>query len=232
MADTFTGFPPGGTGFLAGLAADNSRAYFDANRGSYANDVAAPLRALVTAVGERLRDAAVPDLCFDPSVGKSLFRINRDTRFSADKTPYHPWADAIWWAGPDDARRAPAFIFRLSAGYLVAGAGIMGLRDTRLNRYRAAVADDSAGVELHDLLAQLSTSLGDLEITEPTRTRVPAPYPQDHPRRDLLRCDALHASVRRPHPPTLASPAFADTLTGLLTPFAQLHRWLVDHVAT
>lgn len=117
MADTFTGFPPAGTGFPGGLAADNSRAYFDANRGSYANDVAAPLRVLVIAVGERLRDTAVPDLCFDPSVGKSLFRINRDTRFSADKTPYHPWADAIWWAGPGDALSCPAF----------SGQGICGL---------------------------------------------------------------------------------------------------------
>lgn len=232
MADTFTGFPPGGIAFLAGLAAGNTRTYFDANRGTYANDVAAPLRALVVAVGERLRDKAVPDVCFEPSLGKSLFRINRDARFSAEKTPYHPWVDAIWWAGPDDARRAPAFIFRLSAGYLVAGAGIMGLRDTPLDRYRAAVADDSSGHALHDLLAQLSTTLRDAEITKPARKRVPAPHLLDHPRRDL-------PALRRPprlgttaHSRTLASPALADTLTGLLTPFAQLHRWPVDHVAT
>jgi len=186
VADTFTGFPPAGTGFLGGLAADNSRAYFDANRGSYANDVAAPLRALVIAVGERLRDTAVPDLCFDPSVGKSLFRINRDTRFSADKTPYHPWADAIWWAGPGDA----------------------------------PVHRPLSSVPAPTTSWQAPASWGC------------ATYPQDHPRRDLLRCDTLHASLQRAHPPTLASPAFADTLTGLLTPFAPLHRWLVDHVAT
>jgi hypothetical protein len=130
VADTFTGFPPTGIAFLAGLAADNAKTYFNANRDTYTNDLAVPLRALVVAVGERLRDTAVPDVCFEPSTGKSLFRINRDTRFSADKTPYHPWVDAIWWAGPDDARRAPAFISRLSADYLVAGVGIMGLRDT------------------------------------------------------------------------------------------------------
>lgn len=155
VADTFTGFPPAGIAFLAGLAADNARTYFNAHRGTYANDVAAPLRALVTDVGERLRDQAVPDLCFEPSTGKSLFRINRDTRFSADKTPYHPWVDAIWWARPGDARHAPAFILRLSAGYLIAGAGIMGLRDTGLGRYRAAVAGDSSG---HGITAWLTAS--------------------------------------------------------------------------
>jgi hypothetical protein len=48
------------------------------------------------AVGQRLRDGTGRDVCFEPTVGKSLFQINRDTRFSADKTPYHPWVDATW----------------------------------------------------------------------------------------------------------------------------------------
>ena len=91
MAETFTGFPPSGIAFLAGLAADNTKTYFDGNRDTYTNDVAAPLRALVVAIGHRLRDKTVPDICFEPTVGKSLFRINRDTRYSADKTPYRPW---------------------------------------------------------------------------------------------------------------------------------------------
>src|SRR6266700_2908561 len=82
VADAFTGFPPTGIAFLAGLAADNAKTYFNANRDTYTNDLAVPLRALVVAVGERLRDTAVPDVCFEPSTGKSLFRINRDTRFS------------------------------------------------------------------------------------------------------------------------------------------------------
>jgi len=232
MAEAFTGFPPNGIDFLAGLAANNTKAYFDGNRGAYANDVAAPLRALVTAVGQRLCDGTGRDVCFEPAVGKSLFRINRDTRFSADKTPYHPWVDAIWWAGLSDARRAPAFIFRLSADGLVAGAGITGLRDTQLERYRTAVAGDSTGRALCDLLDVLAAVLPDVQVTEPARKRVPAPYPQDHPRRDLLRCDSLHASVQRAHPATLDSAEFADTLTGLLAPFAPLHRWLVDHLTT
>lgn len=230
MADAFTGFPPTAITFLDGLAADNSKRYFDSHRETYRTDVAEPLRALVIAVGERLRDTAAPDICFEPKVGKSLFRINRDTRFSADKVPYHPWVDAIWWAGSTAARSAPSFIFRLSADHIVAGAGILGMRDVLLDRYRTAVADDLSGEDLREVLTQLSSTLPDVETTEPSRKRVPRPYPQDHPRASLLRCDSLHASVRRSLPPTLASAAFADTLTDLLTPFARLHRWLVDHV--
>ena len=232
MADTFTGFTPGGIVFLAGLAADNTRTYFHANRGTYANNVAAPLRALFVAVGERLRDKAVPDVCFELSLGKSLFRINRDTRFSADKTPYHPWVDAIRCGR---ARRRPPCTGlhlppqpRLPRGRRRHhGAArhpappLPRCRRGRLQRPRPA---RPAGSTLHH-----APRRGDHQAGPQASA---ATYPLDHPRRDLLRCDALHASVRRPHSGTLASPAFADTLTGLLTPFAQLHRLLVDHVAT
>jgi hypothetical protein len=34
MAEAFTGFPPGGIDFWAGLSADNTKAYFDRNRGT------------------------------------------------------------------------------------------------------------------------------------------------------------------------------------------------------
>jgi len=39
VAEAFTGFPPSGIAFLAGLTAGNTKAYFDRNRGTYANDV-------------------------------------------------------------------------------------------------------------------------------------------------------------------------------------------------
>jgi hypothetical protein len=32
MAETFTGLPPRGVAFLAGLAADNTKTYIDGNR--------------------------------------------------------------------------------------------------------------------------------------------------------------------------------------------------------
>lgn len=232
MPDPFTGFPPEGVTFLAGLAETNTKTYFDAHRATYQHALARPVRALVDDVGARLRAEIAPDLCFEPTAGKSLFRINRDTRFTTDKTPYNPWIDAIWWPGHDNARQAPAFIYRLAADHLVVGAGVMGLRDNQVDRYRSAVADDDTGTTHVTILARLRGGLPELEITEPSRKRVPSPHPPDHPRGDLLRCDSLHASVRRPHPPSLHEAAFAETLTELLTPFARLHRWLVDHTAS
>lgn len=47
-----------------------------------------PAKALVVDLGERLRRTVAPELVADPRVNGSLFRINRDIRFSADKSPY------------------------------------------------------------------------------------------------------------------------------------------------
>jgi uncharacterized protein (TIGR02453 family) len=230
MAERFTGFPPGGIAFLAGLAVDNTRSYFDAHRHTYEHDLAVPIRLLVTDVAERLRATIAPALQADPTVGKSLFRINRDLRFSKDKTPYHPWIDAVWWEGLVDARQAPAFIFRLAADHIVLGAGIMGLRGSQLERYRRAVADPRTGQALRSILDQLRAAGPDIEITEPDRKRVPAPYPPDHPRGDLLRRDSLHASRRLAHPSNIDTSRFSRWTADHLSTFRPLHQWLVNHL--
>lgn len=231
MDDRFGGFPPDGIAFLAGLAADNSRAFFDANRGVYERELAAPVRLFVTDVADRLRASVAPGLQAEPTVGRSLFRINRDLRFTKDKTPYNPWIDAIWWEGHPEARRAPAFIFRLAADHVVVGAGVMGLRGGQLDRFRHAVADPHTGSALHGTLDQLLDTQPDTELTQPTRKRVPSPYPQDHPRRELLRLDQLHASRQFAHPGSVNTPGFADWTADHLEPFSRLHRWMVDNLA-
>lgn len=89
----FAGFGDDAIGFLAGLEADNTAAYFQANRRVYDEQVRGPLQQLCVAVGERLAAGLVPEIRYEPKVGKSMFRINRDLRFSKDKTPYHPHLD-------------------------------------------------------------------------------------------------------------------------------------------
>ena len=87
----FSGFGPDGLAFLDGLAGDNSKAYFDAHRTTYEQQVCTPLKSLVVALGEQLRNRVSDDISFEPKVGRSMFRINRDLRFAKDKTPVsHP----------------------------------------------------------------------------------------------------------------------------------------------
>ena len=87
----FEGFDREMIPFFLDLRFHNDRQFMDANRERYLRHVRAPFYAFITEVGQRLQTLQ-PDLEIRPN--KCLSRINRDTRFSRDKSPYrdHLWA--------------------------------------------------------------------------------------------------------------------------------------------
>ncbi len=87
----FTGFPREALTFLAELAANNDKAWFTAHKPDYERHVLTPFRLLLAEVITGLAARDIP-ITGDPA--KSIFRIHRDVRFSADKTPYKTHAGA------------------------------------------------------------------------------------------------------------------------------------------
>ncbi|MGE5477921.1 MAG: DUF2461 domain-containing protein [Bacteroidales bacterium] len=85
MSD-FTGFPSELPDFLGRLAANNERAWFLDHKRDYEEKVREPLRRLVEALAPAMRDID-PAFDCDPR-GAAVSRINRDVRFSRDKSPY------------------------------------------------------------------------------------------------------------------------------------------------
>jgi len=71
--------------FFIELALNNQKSWFDVNRARYEADVKKPFLAFVT----QLLDKVAMDPRFAGIDAKScIFRINKDIRFSKDKTPY------------------------------------------------------------------------------------------------------------------------------------------------
>src|SRR4051794_29643918 len=96
-AATFAGFRPEAVEFLAELAANNDRAWFQPRKAEYEQLLKQPLEALCVALGEEFRRRKIP-LQADPA--KSPFRIYRDVRFAKDKSPYKTNVGASFpWAG-------------------------------------------------------------------------------------------------------------------------------------
>ena len=72
--------------FFIELALNNQKTWFDVNRARYEADVKKPFLAFVTHLLEKV---AAVDSRFSGLDAKScIFRINKDIRFSKDKTPY------------------------------------------------------------------------------------------------------------------------------------------------
>jgi uncharacterized protein (TIGR02453 family) len=81
-------FTPELFAFLRDLADNNDRVWFKANQDRFEITVRQPALDFITDFGERLNDISGHFVADSRTVGGSLFRIQRDTRFSKDKTPY------------------------------------------------------------------------------------------------------------------------------------------------
>ena len=221
-----TTFSPATWGFLARLAAANTKATFDAERATYRAEVVEPSGAYVERMAEVLPEVVHPGLRAEAKVGRSLFRINRDLRFARDAEPYKTHLDFLFWIGDGAPRDRPACIVRLTSTTVLLGAGRAGVRGEALARYRSRLDDPDDGARVRRVVAALTD--GGAELSEPDRVRVPRGFTADHPSAELLRRDGFHLSQTRPHPPEIEGDGFADWCADRLAAYAALLAWLAE----
>jgi uncharacterized protein (TIGR02453 family) len=132
--------------FLADLAANNRRDWFEVHRGEYEEHWLRAGLDLVAALAP-VCAAATPVLEAIPKPGGSLRRIHRDTRFAADKSPYAPMLHIALSVGGDRARYRGMHLV-VHPDHLGFGAGHYGLSPAELARFRDRVqkADDRAAL--------------------------------------------------------------------------------------
>ena len=167
--------------FLAALRANNSRDWFEKNRSAYHATVRDPAQAFARTLCRLLEESG-----HDP-VASRIFRINRDLRFSKDKTPYNAHVHIGFQpggAGPD----GPAWQVGLEPGKLSLGAGILRFTPRQIEAWRESVAGPAGALLQRDLDHLLRRGFS---LTDPDLVRVPKPYPVDHSRGDLLRRKGL-----------------------------------------
>ena len=92
MAGAFKGFGEKAVPFLKALDFHQSREWFQENRDLYESELHEPFCDLVETLSQRF---AAAGLGLRGDRKKSLFRINRDVRFSKDKRPYNRHLSAI-----------------------------------------------------------------------------------------------------------------------------------------
>lgn len=202
MPDAFRGWRGDFRGFFLGLRTNNTKAYFEAHRSQYEDEVKAPLVALLAELeGE-----------FGPA--RRISRPNRDIRFSADKSPYKLNIYA-------DCERGG--YVALDAEGLVAAGGRYMVEDDQLRRLRGAVAADRSGKQLVQIVGDLRKKGYDVEGQE--LKRVPPPYPQNHPRADLLKHKRLIYWRRWPIGPWIATAKARDRVAQSWRDGAALEAW-------
>ena len=204
----FKGWQAEALEFFEGLEADNSKAYWQDHKVEYEKLVKAPMEELLA------------DLKKEFGEGR-IFRPYRDVRFSKDKSPYKTQIAASFERGG---------YIRLSADGLGAGSGMYMFTPGQVQRWRAAVADDRSGTALANVLDGLRAK--DISVSSHDMlARVPAGYPKDHPRGELLRYKDLVAWRDWPVAAWLGTAKAKTRIEEFFRICAPLNDWLGKHVS-
>jgi uncharacterized protein (TIGR02453 family) len=186
-------FTPAAYQFLRGIKRNNNKAWFEANRVAYEESVREPMRALIEAMNDRFGRFA-PEMGGDAR--RSMFRINRDVRFSKDKSPYKTHA-ACWFnhraaskkVGSEANDGSAGFYFHLEPGRSMVGAGLWMPPKPQLDRLRDSIVNRPAA------FGRVVTTLrrfGGLD-DEYMLKRTPRGYAADRPYSDWLRYQSFVA---------------------------------------
>ncbi|HUT49252.1 MAG TPA: DUF2461 domain-containing protein [Alphaproteobacteria bacterium] len=224
----FAGFSHNLIAFLAGLKANNERAWFEARKGDYETLFKEPARDFVAAMSGRLGEIA-EGLTAEPKIGGSIHRINRDTRFSKDKTPYNTHLHFVFWRGAKPAGSS-GFHFVISPTDVGAGVGNWAFGPDQLTRFRAAVADPAKGAVLAEAI-KIGMAGPGMILDPPALKRVPAGFDAEAPHADLLKHKGIVVRGDGAIPDALFGLGAVDLALALFRPLIPVHDWLMTHAS-
>lgn len=137
----FTGFDRGTFEFFMALQFNNNREFFHANHAWYQSSVRGPLSALCMELAPGML-ALDGELEVRP--GRVISHINRDLRFSRDKSPYRDYMWLGYHRAGQPKRDCFHFYFDIGAQFAHVGAGMYGDDRAWMDGVRRLIADDPA----------------------------------------------------------------------------------------
>lgn len=180
----FAGFSKQFVAFFTGLKKNNSKTYFDSKREIYENVVKAEMGAFILAVGEGLKKIS-PYFMAEPRVGGSMYRINRDIRFSANKMPYKTHCAALFYHQQGGRHELPAFYFQIDPGTVMFAAGHYMVSPEHLDLIRRAI--DHNGDLLAAFLKKAAFKKRFGQIEGEALKKPPRGYDEEHRHVELLK---------------------------------------------
>ncbi|HEX6733725.1 MAG TPA: DUF2461 domain-containing protein [Azonexus sp.] len=175
--------------FLDELTDHNTREWFAANQARYETEVREPALRFIAAMAPELATFAPHFRADARRLGGSLMRVQRDTRFSRDKTPYKTNVGIQFRHEQGKDVHAPGFYLHLAGDRCFLGAGCWHPEPVALEHIRRQIAEaperwfavrDDARLQQHWALAGDSLS------------RPPRGYSAEHPAiADLKRKDFI-----------------------------------------
>lgn len=168
--------------FLRALKRNNDRDWFRSRKPQYDEHVRQPMIALLARLASDLPSFA-PELISDPRV--SLYRIYRDTRFSADKKPLKTHVAAHFPAKGFGRNEGAGLYLEVAPEWVWIGGGIYMPSSTDLRAIRAHIAVHHR--TLHRMVTGRAFREAVGQLDGERLSRIPLGYVKDHPASEYLR---------------------------------------------
>ncbi len=136
--ETADKLPKSALAFLADLAKNNDKRWYDKNRDRCAEELVEPCRALVRGIQAELAKPFPRITGSDKKAGGSLTRLHRDVRFSKDKRPYNSHMGLHFWHEAGKKMQVPGFFLRVDPEGVLVATGLHGPDKPELERVRKA----------------------------------------------------------------------------------------------
>ena len=131
--------------FLDDLRAHNDRAWFHANKARWEEAALEPALVFIEDFAPRLEGISQHFRADPRASGGSLFRIQRDTRFAKDKSPYKTNLGIHFRHNAGKDAHAPGFYLHLERGAVFVGCGIWRPDGPATQKIREAIVEDPDG---------------------------------------------------------------------------------------
>jgi len=210
MTATFKCFSKELFQFLAELADNNNRAWFNDNKNRYLNDVVEPVLDFIEAVGDELGDISPHFSADTRRNGGSMFRIYRDARFSKDKRPYKENVGCHFRHKLGKSAHAPGFYLHLQPNNIFVGAGIWKPVGETLSGIRDAITERP---ESWESIVNNKKFIKRFSSVEGERLkRPPRGYDADHPCIDDLKLKSFFVKQAMEDEQAMSAGFFKDVM--------------------
>ncbi len=205
------------TAYLAGLAENNHKAWFEASRAEY-QVLRDDFTALVADVIAKIAEWDDRVRWVDPK--DCIFRIHRDVRFSGDKRPYKTnFAAAIGERGRKDA--SPGYYFEVDQhGAMFLAGGVYMPEPDRLARIRESIAEHPENLQRVLRRRGFKQTFG--ELWGDRLKRPPRGFAADHPMIETIKLKSFMVVRERD-----VSAETGDLLPWMADTFHAMHPFLL-----
>jgi uncharacterized protein (TIGR02453 family) len=204
--------------FLNDLKGNNKREWFHDNKKRYEAIYKKPAAAFGQIVEAELENRT------GLKHRSKTYRINRDIRFSKDKTPYNCHLH-ISFTPEGRSEASPSWFFGLGVDRLSLGVGTFGFDKERLETYRSRVAGQD-GERFNDIADKLKQT--GVRFNDPDLKRVPKLFDQEHPRANWLKYKGLSCWIDDDQPEVLWKNGCPSHVADRFIKVKPLFDWLME----